>query len=73
MIQPIHKAQKLDEGQIKEIKEIIGGQAVIDEIVVKNNDDIALIKKAKEKNYDLIKSLETKIDTLDKEVKKVIK
>ena len=44
MIQPIHKAQKLDEGQIKEIKEIIGGQAVIDEIVVKNNDDIALIK-----------------------------
>ena len=62
--------ENLNEGYLDDVKEIVDSQAVIDEIIVQNSDDIALIKKAKEKNDDLIQSLDTRIDILDKEVNK---
>ena len=34
--------EKLDEGKIDEIKEIRGSQAIIDEIAVKNSDDMKM-------------------------------
>jgi hypothetical protein len=48
----------------------VDSQAILDEIVVKNSDDIVLIKKVKRENDDLIKNLEARIDLLDKETQK---
>jgi hypothetical protein len=53
-----------------EVKEIFESHSIIDEIVVKNSDDIVLMKKIKQQNNDLIKNLEVKIDTLEKEMQK---
>ena len=45
---------------------------MIDEIIVKNSDDILILKKTKDKNSDAIKLLEARIDALDKEIKRTI-
>ena len=39
-----------------------------DEIIVKNSDDISIIKKTKEDNAISIKKLEVKIDDIEKEI-----
>ena len=62
--------KKMDDESIKNMKDILEGQALIDEVIVKNTDDIALMKKIKQENKDAIKSLEAKIDKLDKEIEK---
>ena len=62
--------EKIDDNKICELKEIIGSQEIIDEIVVKHSDDIALIKKTEQENKDLIKSLEVKINLLGQEIQK---
>ena len=62
--------KKMDDESIKIMKDILEGQAMIDEVIVKNTDDIALMKRIKQENKDAIKSLEAKIDKLDKEIEK---
>ena len=41
-----------DVEKMNEIQEILDSQAVIDEVIVKNSDDIANMKKSKEENGD---------------------
>ena len=62
--------QNYDVEKMNEIQEILDSQAVIDEVIVKNSDDIANMKKSKDENGDLIKSLDAKIDLLDTEIKR---
>ena len=53
---------------MKDLKDKLESQSMIDEIVVNNSDNIALMKKIKEKNEENIKHLETKIEVLHKEL-----
>ena len=62
--------QNYDVEKMNEIQEILDSQAVIDEVIVKNSDDIANMKKSKDENGDLIKSLDSKIDSIDTEIKR---
>ena len=59
---------KNDNEQIKDVKNIVESQAMIDELIVKNADDIISIKKLKNDNSDAIKTLEAKIDLIDEEI-----
>ena len=52
--------EKIDDQKMLEVKEILESQAIIDEIIVKNTDDIVLMKKMKQDNNDLIMTLEFK-------------
>ena len=47
------------------------GQNIIDQIIVKNSDDISLMKKVKQENVNAIQSLESKIEELDSKLKLV--
>ena len=62
--------EKIDDQKMLEVKEILESQAIIDEIVVKNTDDIVLMKKMKQDNNDSIMTLELKINLLEKEIQK---
>ena len=62
--------QKIVDGKIEEIKDIIDSQTIIDELLVKNSNDIESMKKVKGDNDDAIKNLATKIEVLDEEIKK---
>ena len=42
---------------------------MIDGLIVKNSDDIRILKKTKEQNSLAIKHIEEKIDMIDKELK----
>ena len=46
---------------------------MIDRIIVKNSDDILLIKKTKEENTAAIRHLERQIAKVDKEIEKAMK
>ena len=65
-----HLNERLIEIENKEydVKNIVESQSLIDEIIMKNSDDILFIKKTKEENTASIKSLEAKIDTIDREI-----
>ena len=60
--------EKVDDEQMKYLKDIRESQTIIDEVVVKTSDDVALLKKQKEENNDASKLLESKIETLNKEI-----
>ena len=45
---------------------------MIDEIIVKNTDDILILKKTKDTNSAAIRQLEARIDTLDKEMERTM-
>ena len=62
--------EKIDDQKMLEVKEILESQAIIDEIVVQNTDDIVLMKKMKQDNNDLIMTLELTINQLEKEIQK---
>ena len=64
---------KIDDDKLSDLKDIIETQAVIDEVVVKSSDDIALMQKVKDENSRAIKLLESRIETLDNEIKKKMK
>ena len=49
---------------------IVKSQAFIDEIIVKNSDDIIAMKRLKHENAESIKKLDTKIDDIDKKVER---
>ena len=51
-----------------EVENILESQAMLDQIIVKNSDDILLIKKTKDANAAAIKHLETKIEQIDNEI-----
>ena len=54
--------------KINDLQDIIEGQENIDEIIVKNSDDIICIKKKKEENAASIQILEDKICTIDNDI-----
>ena len=60
--------EKNDDEQMKDVKNIVESQAMIDELIVKNADDIISINKLKNDNSDAIKTLEAKIDLIDEEI-----
>ena len=41
--------EKVDDNKIKDLKDILESQSLIDEIVVNNSDDIAIMKKVQMK------------------------
>ena len=63
-----HLEERIKDDKSDEIKDIIDVQGVIDRIIVKNSDDIDIIKKKKEENAASIKLLEDKICIFDKNI-----
>ena len=60
--------EKIDDDKMKDLKDILESHPMLDEIVVKNSDDIVLLVKLKEVNDVKIKVFQQKIDLLDKEI-----
>ena len=58
------------EAKDNQIENILESQGMIDGIIVKNSDDIRILKKTKEQNSLAIKHIEEKIDMIDKELKR---
>ena len=52
------------------LKDFLESQGTIDEIIVKNCDDIHIMKRTKENNEKSIKNIEAKIETIDQEIEK---
>ena len=63
----VEKAMK---DNTKDVEDILESQEMIDKLIVKNSDDILLIKKAKDENAAAIRHLEMQIDKVDKEIEK---
>ena len=63
---------KVNDEQIKDVKSILESQAMIDQLVVKNSDDIIAIRKRKDENQLAIKTLEAKIEFMEKEIGETI-
>ena len=55
-----------------DVRELLDSQAMIDALIVKTSDDILAIKKAKEVNVAAIKTLDTKIEEMKKEIETVM-
>ena len=55
-----------------DVRELLDSQAMIDALIVKTSDDILAIKKAKELNVAAIKTLDTKIEEMKKEIETVM-
>ena len=55
-----------------DVRELLDSQAMIDALIVKTSDDILAIKKAKKGNVAAIKTLDTKIEEMKKEIETVI-
>ena len=60
--------ENVDDDKLKYLKEIIESQSMIDEILVRNSDDVALMQKAKVKTDESLRELDSKIKVLDKEL-----
>ena len=61
-------SNKVKDKEPDDFKDIRNSQAMIDEIIVKNSDDISVMRKTKELNAIAIKTLETKIVSLAEEI-----
>ena len=59
---------KTQDKEIDDVKDMRESQARIGAIIVRNTDDISVIKKIKEKNDYAIKIIETKIEQINKEI-----
>ena len=55
-----------------DVRELLDSQAMIDALIVKTSDDILAIKKAKKVNVAAIKTLDTKIEEMKKEIETVM-
>ena len=64
--------EKVNDDQIKDVNNIIESQAMMDQLVVKNSDDIIAIRKRKDENQLAIKTLEAKIEFMEKEIGETI-
>ena len=60
--------EKVEDEKLMDLKNIVERQTMIDRLIVKNCDDIAIIKRVKEENEESIKCLESRIDKLNKEI-----
>ena len=69
-VEDIVKKDKVMNEKDVDVDRILESQAMIDELLVKNCDDILRIKKMKEENADNIKVLDKKIDKIDKKINK---
>ena len=58
---------------LKEIQDIIESQAMIDELIVKNSDDIQIIKRSREEANTALKSIDVKIAIIQKEMEAMTK
>ena len=56
------------ENKNSDLKDILDCQGTIDEILVKNCDDIHVIKRTKEENEISIKALDARIETINREI-----
>ena len=56
------------DNQKSEVKDIFESQAMLDEIIVNNSDDILVMKKSKQDNDVAIKKLDAKIDEINREL-----
>ena len=65
-----HLSERLKDFEQKEQeeKDVLESQSVIDEVIVKNSDDIVILKKTKDNIAIAFKDLETKLYTLDQEI-----
>jgi hypothetical protein len=63
--------KKNDIGHINDFNNILESQTMIDELIVKNSDDIVLIKKTRLDNSIAIRVVEWKIDTIEKEIQSI--
>ena len=68
-----HMLKKFDDEKTDDVNEILESQEMIDALVVKNSDDIILIKKLRDENSLAMKTLESKIDDINKEIGTSIK
>ena len=64
-VEDIVKKDKVMNEKDVDVDRILESQAMIDELLVKNCDDILRIKKMKEENADNIKVLDKKIDKIE--------
>ena len=60
--------ETVDHEQIKDVKDIVESQAMIDQLLIKNSGDISLILKKKDDNAVAIENLEIKLDVIEKEL-----
>ena len=60
--------EKVEDEKLMDLKNIVESQTMIDQLIAKNCDDIAIIKRIKEENEESIKCLESRIDKLNKEI-----
>jgi hypothetical protein len=60
--------EKIDDSTIDDLKGVLDSQTLIDELLVKNSDDIISMKKVKQENDDAIKNLVSIIEVLDREL-----
>ena len=63
--------EKNDVGKINDFNNILESQSMIDQLIVKNSDDIVLIKKTRRDNSSAIRDVESKIDTIEKEIQSI--
>ena len=63
--------EKNDVGKINDFNNILESQSMIDQLIVKNSDDIVLIKKTRRDNSIAIRDVESKIDTIEKEIQSI--
>ena len=56
-----------------DVRDILESQVMIDQIIVKNSDDILVMKKTKDENTVAIKVLETQIEKINEEIKQTEK
>ena len=65
--------EKVNDEQIKDVNNMIESQTMIDQLLVKNSDDIVAIRKRKDDNLHAIKTLESKIEVMEKEIGETIR
>ena len=62
--------ENVDDEKMNDLKDIRESQGIIDEVLVKTSDDVALMKKQKEENNHAIKLLVSKTEIIHKEIQK---
>ena len=63
---------KTDDDNLENLKDILNSQTMIDEIIVKNSDDILRMKRTKDENKVKLEVLESRINIADKEIAQII-
>ena len=63
---------KVKDDKISQVENILESQAMVDEIIVKNSDDIKALMKTMGDNAVGIKNVEEKIEKIDKEIERLM-